>query len=90
MLDSASQLPGKFLFFSGKTGMVLKSVPLPGNARTYFTPVIYLAKNGTELVVFATGGGTKNSGDLYVIQLSELFKGEIDKAVKLASNKKGW
>lgn len=83
--NSPARISGKLLFFSGKTGMVLKSVTTPDAAETYCSPVIYLTKNGTEMVVFGTGGET-HSGHLYAVQLSKLYKGELEQAVILASN----
>ena len=69
--------------------MVLMSYPTPDNAETYFSPVIYVSKNGTSLVVIGTGGET-HSGGLYVIQMEKLYKGQMDQAIKIDSkNGKG-
>lgn len=84
-----SILPGKILFISGKNGKVLKSFPLPGNAQTFFTPVIYRSANGTDLVIFATSEKEgKKSGSLYLTPISRLYEFGTSGAVKVASNSK--
>ena len=65
--------------------MVLKSHSTPDNAEIYSSLVIYLLKNGTEMVIFGTGGET-HSGSLYVIQLKKLYEGKLKEAIKLDTN----
>lgn len=47
---------------------------------------MYLSQNGTQLVVFGTGGET-HSGGLFVIQLKKLIQGLVNQAIKIASKK---
>ena len=84
---SETRISGEILFVSGKNGRVLRSTWTPDKAETYCSPVIYRCKNGTEVVVFGSGGET-HAGHLYAIQLASLFKGLINEATKLASHKK--
>ena len=74
------------IFVSGKSGKILKVFPTPDHAETYFSPVVYLSQNGTQLVVFGTGGET-HSGGLFVIQLKKLIQGLVNQAIKIASKK---
>jgi len=60
---------------------------MPDRAETYCSPVIYRCKNGTEVVVFGTGGET-HAGHLYAIQLAILYKGRIGEAIQLAFHSK--
>ena len=79
-------MPGKLIFVSGNSGKILKAFPTPDHAETYFSPVVYLSRNGTQLVVFGTGGET-DSGGLFIIQLKKLFQGLVNQAIKIASKK---
>jgi len=88
--DSETRLAGKILFFSGKTGLVLKSFTVPDEHESYFSPVIYTVKNGSQIVVFGTGGET-HGGSLFIIQFKYLYEGKFDHAVKVLTNdKKGF
>ena len=84
---SESRLPGRIIFFSGKTGLVIKSVTVPDNQESYFSPLVYLNKNGTQMVVFGTGGET-HAGSLYVVKLKDLLKADFRNARKLLTNSK--
>ena len=54
----------------------------PDGKESYFSPLLYTLKNGTEMVIFGTGGET-HGGALYVIQLMDLYYGKIHKAVAI-------
>ena len=84
---SKSRLPGRIIFFSGKSGLVIKSVSVPDNHESYFSPVVYLNKNGTQMVVFGTGGET-HAGSLYVVELKDLLEADLKNAKKLLTNSK--
>ena len=77
---SEKRLIGRILILSGKTGRVLKWVNTPDRKESYFSPLVYTLKNGTEVVVFGTGGET-HGGSLYVIPLMDLYYGRIHKAI---------
>ena len=82
---SKSRKSGKILFISGKTGLVLTSQPVPDGGETYFSPVVYTSRNGTEMVVIGTGGET-HKGSLYIIQLKHLYARKTEMFVKILSN----
>ena len=52
----------------------------PDGKESYFSPLLYTLKNGTEMVIFGTGGET-HGGALYVIHLMDLYYGQIQRAV---------
>lgn len=55
--------PGYVMVISGANGKVLKMVPTPDGAETYSSPVVYKRRDGTEWVVFGTGGETKGGAE---------------------------
>ena len=83
---SEKRLVGRILIFSGKTGRVLRWVDTPDGKESYFSPLLYTLKNGTEIVVFGTGGET-HGGSLFVIPLMDLFYGKMHKAVAIYTDK---
>ena len=84
---SDKRLIGRIIIFSGKTGRVLRWVETPDKKESYFSPVLYTLKNGSELVIFGTGGET-HGGALYIIQLTDLYHGKIDLAVPIYKDEK--
>lgn len=84
---SKKRRAGKILFLSGKTGIVLSSQEIPDNTESYFSPVIYNLRNGSEVVIYGNGGET-HKGSLFGILLKDLYKGEVEKSWKILSNKK--
>ena len=79
---SKERLAGRILIISGKSGEVITWMETPDKKETYFSPVVYTLRNGTDVVVFGTGGET-HGGTLYVIQLHHLYRGEIDLALQI-------
>lgn len=80
---------GKLFLFSGKSGHVLKWQYVPDNRETYFSPVVYSTSNGTDIALFGTGGET-HPGALWAIDLMQLYRGHIHKAISVYSdNHKG-
>lgn len=75
---SATRMSGKILLFSGKDGKVLREMTVPDGRESYYSPVVYQRKDGTEVVLFGTGGET-HSGSLWMITLSDLYKGKIQR-----------
>ena len=55
---------------------------MPDKKETYFSPMVYTLRNGTDVVVFGTGGET-HGGTLYVIQLHHLYRGDINTALPI-------
>lgn len=70
------------MIFSGKDGKVLRQAVVPDGRESYYSPVLYQRKDGTEVVLFGTGGET-HSGSLWMIALTDLYKGRIDKVCSL-------
>lgn len=87
--NSEKRLGGKLFLFSGKSGHVLKWQYVPDKKETYFSPVVYSTSNGTDIVLFGTGGET-HPGSLWAIDLMHLYHGHIHKAISVYSdNHKG-
>ena len=76
---SKKRKAARILLLSGKTGKVLRWMETPNGEESYFSPVVYTLSNGTEMVVFGTGGET-HGGALYVIQLLHLYLGKMESA----------
>lgn len=82
---SEDRLNGRLILFSGKTGHVLQWKNVPDERETYFSPVVYSLSNGTDIVLFGTGGET-HPGALWAIGLIDLYHGLIEKAIKIYSD----
>jgi hypothetical protein len=65
------------MILSGKTGQVLQWVGTPDQKESYYSPQILTLPDGSENVLFGTGGES-HGGGLYLISLSDLYKGFID------------
>jgi hypothetical protein len=72
---SKFRLSGRIIFFSGKTGKVLRWVGVPDDKESYYSPQVYQLLDGLEIVLFGTGGET-HGGSLWYISLDDLYKGE--------------
>lgn len=77
---SKFRLSGRMIFFSGKTGKVLRWVGVPDDKESYYSPQVYQLLDGLEIVLFGTGGET-HGGSLWYISLDDLYKGEIEKVI---------
>ncbi|KAL5019654.1 hypothetical protein ScPMuIL_002546, partial [Solemya velum] len=79
---SAFRLSGRLLLLSGRTGAVLRWVTVPDERESYYSPQIYTHPDGTDVVLFGTGGET-HPGGLWAISLDDLYKGNIDQATSI-------
>ncbi|ESP00009.1 hypothetical protein LOTGIDRAFT_113097 [Lottia gigantea] len=79
---SKYRLSGNIMLFSGKTGQVIKTIGVPDKKESYYSPQIYSQKDGTQIVLFGTGGET-HGGSLWRITLNHLIKGQIYKAKRI-------
>ena len=52
---SETRMAGKIFIFSGLTGHVLQWVTVPDGRESYYSPVMYQWKDGTNIVLFGTG-----------------------------------
>lgn len=71
---SLTRLTGRLLILSGKTGEVLQWVETPDGKESYYSPQILTGADGTDFVLFGTGGET-HGGGLYSISLNDLYNG---------------
>lgn len=78
LLGSKYRLSGRILLMSGRTGHVITWKGVPDGRESYYSPQVYTWLDGTQLVLFGTGGET-HGGSLWVIKLDDLIKGDIDK-----------
>lgn len=69
------------MIVSGKSGEVLQWVGTPDEKESYYSPQLLTRPDGTDYVLFGTGGET-HGGGLYVISLLDLYKGSIDKVIR--------
>lgn len=70
---------GRIILFSGKNGQVLRWQNVPDKCETYFSPVVYSTRNGTEVALFGTGGET-HPGSLWAVDIMRLYNGQINTA----------
>jgi len=64
------------ILVSGRDGSVLRSLTVPDSAESYYSPVVYRQRPGTDVVLFGTGGET-HRGSLWVLPLTDLYAGDI-------------
>jgi hypothetical protein len=76
---------GLLLILDGRTGHILNSIHVPDGGETYYSPQIYSSIEGTQTVLFGTGGET-HGGSLWAINLLDLIKGNGSQAVRLLSD----
>ena len=57
---------------------MLQWVDVPDGRESYYSPVLYTRRDGTDVVLFGTGGET-HPGSLWYIALDDLYHGDIDK-----------
>ncbi|XP_067137973.1 uncharacterized protein [Centruroides vittatus] len=79
---SEKRLVGRILVISSKTGKVLQWVEVPDGKESYYSPQIYTQPDGTELLLFGTGGET-HGGSLWCIKVEDLLKGNISMAKQI-------
>jgi outer membrane protein assembly factor BamB len=78
---------GKLMVISSGSGSIITEVTVPDGRETYMSVVkVSLRNNGMEDVIFGTGGETIG-GHLYRTTLQDILKGDISKAVVLATGK---
>ncbi|CAH1796048.1 unnamed protein product, partial [Owenia fusiformis] len=76
---SKVKLFGRLILFSGVDGRVLMWRNIPADAESYYSPQLFTLTDGTEVILFGTGGETSGGG-LFYISLSDLYNGRMDKA----------
>ncbi|XP_069115779.1 uncharacterized protein [Argopecten irradians] len=76
---SKYRLSARIILFSGRTGQIIKKIGVPDYRESYYSPQLYTMGDGTEIVLFGTGGET-HPGSLWSITLDKLYRGDIHSA----------
>lgn len=71
-------MSGRILIISGKTGTVLRWTGLPDHRESYYSPQLLTQVDGSQVLLFGTGGETHN-GSLWRIDVTSLLKGRIER-----------
>ena len=66
------------MLMDGRTGKVLQTIPVPDGQESYYSPQIHVTTDGTQLVLFGTGGET-HAGGFWYIKLDDLYRGDNSK-----------
>lgn len=74
-----SRIAARILLVSSATGNVIRWSTVPDNAESYYSPQLLTGLDGQLSVLFGTGGET-HPGSLWVISLSDLISGQMDRA----------
>lgn len=64
------------VFISGKTGSVIRKLPINKKEQLYLAPQILVHPDGEKIFVLVTGSH-KQSGGLFIAPFSELLHGEL-------------
>ncbi|MDH4089382.1 MAG: VCBS repeat-containing protein [Cyclobacteriaceae bacterium] len=84
--ETKNRYPGNLAVLSGKDGKLLARAPMPDGKETYMSVVaVPISGSADYKVVFGSGGETIG-GHLYITTLSEIFKGDLSKAIILDSS----
>ena len=68
---------GRLILFSGADGRLLRWVATPDRRESYYPPQVMTGQDGSQVVIFATGGNM-NSGALYAVSLLDLYRKNIN------------
>ncbi|XP_064472122.1 uncharacterized protein LOC135386243 [Ornithodoros turicata] len=83
---SRTRLVGRLMVVSGRHGRILRWVPVPDRRESYYSPQVLQHPDGTQLVLFGTGGET-HGGSLWCIRLGDLLAGRISLARALYTDR---
>ncbi|XP_064651564.1 uncharacterized protein LOC135502545 isoform X2 [Lineus longissimus] len=67
---------GRLMIFSGKDGNVLRWETVPDGHESYYSPQLHTLRDGSEVVLFGTGGET-HGGSFWYVLLDDLYKGDL-------------
>ena len=73
--------PGYVMVVSGADGKVLKMNQAPDSAETYASPVVYRRRDGSDWLVFGTGGETKGGAE-FRVPVASLLDGTFSTKVE--------
>ncbi|KAG1652745.1 Protein FAM234B [Nymphon striatum] len=71
---SDRNLAARIIIMSSRTGKVIKWVKVPDGFESYYSPQLITQPDGSEIVLFGTGGET-HEGSLWYIHLKDLLNG---------------
>lgn len=72
----------RLILLSGKTGQIINWSFVPDNSESYYSPQLLIHPDGTNLILFGTGGET-HPGGLYVLGLDSLINGKSERNSRL-------
>jgi outer membrane protein assembly factor BamB len=76
---------GNLVVLDSKTGQILARAPVPDGREIYMSVTAVSTEDGGDMkIVYGTGGETIG-GNLYVVLLSEIMKGDLSGSVKLST-----
>ncbi|KAM7290009.1 hypothetical protein ISCGN_030137 [Ixodes scapularis] len=76
---SQVRLAGRLLVVSGRSGRVLRWSLVPDRRESYYSPQLLRQPDGTEVLLFGTGGET-HGGSLWRLRLRDLLDGHMSRA----------
>ncbi|CAN7984580.1 unnamed protein product [Ixodes hexagonus] len=76
---SEVRLPGRLLVVSGRSGRVLRWALVPDHRESYYSPQLLHQPDGSEVLLFGTGGET-HGGSLWRLRLRDLLDGRMSRA----------
>lgn len=79
------RLAGVLMILNSKNGDVLAADIMPDGGEAYMPPLYVKQKDGSEQILFGTGGETLN-GNLFVTDMKDLMQNDISKARIMASD----
>ena len=83
--------PGHLMVLSGRSGEIVAAGETPDAGETYMSALVYRrASDGTEFVVFGTGGETL-AGSLWVVPLADVITGDLSRSQEVIApaNRRG-
>jgi hypothetical protein len=78
--------PGRLLLLSSSNGSLIASAMMPDNKETYMSVACLPLPNSSDYRIILGTGGETVGGSLYVCRLSDVLKGDLSAAHKLADS----
>lgn len=75
-LQIAEARSSEIIIISGKTGAVVRNVPLPENEQLYVAPQLLVQPDGENIFILVTSS-SDDSGGLYIISHASLLNGNL-------------
>lgn len=84
--EKEGRTPGVLMVLNAKTGAVLAADTMPDGAETYMPPLYVQQQDGSEQVLFGSGGETLD-GHLYLSDMNSLMRNDLSEALVVAADK---